>query len=99
MQILFALNAPLAAVLGYFLFDEYFTSQMIFGGLVMFIGGFLAILYTGVSKTKDMFEAMDGRISVVVFWGLVAAICQAIGLLVIKPALVDGNGPYSGICD
>ncbi len=66
---------------------------MAFGGFVMFIGVFLAILYTGASKTGDMFDVIDGHIWVVVFWGLVAAICQAIGLLVIKPALVDGMGP------
>ncbi len=66
---------------------------MAFGGFVMFIGVFLAILYTGASKTGDMFDVIDGHIWVVVFWGLVAAI----GLLVIKPALVDGMGPISGI--
>ncbi len=109
MQLLFALNAPMAAVLGYVFFGETLSLQMSFGCLLALVGVVLAILYGSHSKVPLIegrqlgrgkiglgnFETVQGPIAWVVIFGLLSASCQAIGLIAIKPVMLAGTDPLA----
>ena len=103
-QLLFTLNAPVAATLGYFYFGETLSIKDLFGACLMLSGLFIAVLLNKSDEDDSKLEQLDGKLGLVVFWGGLAAICQASGLIMMKPVLVDGADPIAvstiraGIC-
>ncbi len=109
MQLLFALNAPMAAILGYVFLGETLSLQMSLGCLLALVGVVLAILYGSQAKvipnegknsvgTKvglGSFEAVQGSFVWVIVFGLLSATCQAIGLIAIKPVMLAGTDPMA----
>ncbi|MCT4654503.1 MAG: DMT family transporter [Cohaesibacter sp.] len=95
MQLLFALNAPMASLIGFLALGERLSWHDAIGGLLILAGISLAILYNSPKSNSHQSEAIEGHIGLVIFWGLLAALCQAIGLIVIKPMMDAGTDPLA----
>lgn len=95
MQILFALNAPLAAVLGYVWLGESLSFRSVFGMALVLVGVIIAILHNRKTRIGNGLEELRGSLFSVIAWGLLAALCQAIGLVSIKPLLSAGADPFA----
>lgn len=93
MELLFALNAPMAAVMGYTFLGEFLSPTDLTGCAIALSGVGLAILF---GSGKDLsFDPIQGSLSGMVFFGLLAAACQAAGLILIKPAMLAGTDPWA----
>jgi drug/metabolite transporter (DMT)-like permease len=91
--LLLATNAPIAAVLGYALRGETASLQSLAGGAATIAGVILAILY---GRRRDAgSDALRGSLLGVVFFGVAAAACHAIGLVALKPAMLAGTDPVA----
>ncbi len=92
-QLLMAMNAPIAAVVGYALLGETLSGAKLFGAVVAFCGMILAIVFGGSSNHR--FETIRGSLWALIALGLIAAASNAIGLVLLKPALLDGTDPLA----
>ena len=89
----FALNAPMAAVLGWLILDEALPWPAIAGIAITATGVALAIL--GRPRTDaHRFETLQGTLLVGVAFGLTAALGQAVGSLIARPVMTAGLDPY-----
>jgi drug/metabolite transporter (DMT)-like permease len=91
--LLLAMNAPIAALLGYLWRGETASLQAIAGGASTVCGVVLAILYG--RKQDAASDALRGSAGSVFLLGLAAAACHAIGLVAIKPAMLAGTDPVA----
>lgn len=92
--ILFALNAPIAAMLGFMVLGETLTLQAM-GGIALVVAGVaLAILYGRRSENAHAWEAVRGPIWLGVLLGLGAATGQAVGSIVVRPVMAAGLDPF-----
>jgi drug/metabolite transporter (DMT)-like permease len=91
----FALNAPMAAVLGWVLLGEQLGAQAWAGIAVTVAGVALAILGRPPSGAHRL-EQVWGGLGVGVLFGLGAALGQATGALIARPHMVGGIDPYVG---
>lgn len=94
-SILFATNAPIAAILGYFVFSEILDLGAIVGCSLVMIGVVLSIIF---GKRRDQihhWEDVHGSLVVGVAIGLLAGFCQAVGAISAKPALEAGADPVA----
>jgi drug/metabolite transporter (DMT)-like permease len=87
------ISIPLAAGLGWLLFDEAISMQEFAGIAVIAAGIAVAILYRTAAGAQD--EVLDGSLLAVVALGLVSAFAQAVGLLAMKPVLLAGTDPLA----
>jgi drug/metabolite transporter (DMT)-like permease len=96
-QLLMAMNAPIAAVLGYVALGESMSMHQTGGTLLVLAGVVLAVLYAprGGRGVDVRFEAVHGSFVPMVTLGAMAAACNAIGLIALKPALVAGTDPLA----
>ncbi len=95
--LVFTVNAPFAAVMGVFIFDETFTVIALLGAALTVAGVAVAVGYRRkVSTVRNVaigdhsFEKVEGHLWVGVAWGVVGALGQAGGALLAKPALDAG---------
>ncbi|MGO1120584.1 DMT family transporter [Rhodovibrionaceae bacterium A322] len=95
MELLFALNAPMAAILGQVYLGEVMSARALLGAALMLGGVVLAILYGHRKEGSNRFEAVIGGFHWVLLFGVLAAACQAIGLIAIKPAMTAGTDPLA----
>lgn len=102
----FALNAPMAAGLGWLLLDEQLNLQAILGIATTAIGVAIAIVGRPPAHAHR-FEQTEGIILTGIAFGLGAALGQAAGALVARPVMEMGVDPYvaslirvsaSGLC-
>lgn len=95
-SILFSTYAPLSAILGYFFLGEELSLKAILGCLLVMLGVALAIAF-GNRKQQDVdqWEEIKGSLLVGVILGLIAGLCQAVGAIIVKPALVAGADPVA----
>jgi len=88
--ILFATNAPITALLGYFILDERLPTLTAIGcGLIM-LGVFLAVFFGTTEAHRHSFEKVRGSLSAGVALALFAASCQAVSVIIVRPVLVSG---------
>ena len=92
---IFALNAPMAAVLGWLLLGERLGGQAWAGIAVTVAGVALAILGRPASGAHRL-EQVRGGLRVGVAFGLGAALGQAAGALLARPYMAGGLDPYVG---
>lgn len=92
-QLLMAMNAPISAILGYWLLGETLSLSALVGAGLAFAGLCLAILY-GRSDKKGL-EPVEGTLSGVILFGLAAAAFHAVGLIALKPVLLSGTDPLA----
>jgi drug/metabolite transporter (DMT)-like permease len=91
--LLLAMNAPIAALLGYGLGGETASAQSLIGGVSTVCGVMVAVLYG--RKPEGDADAIHGSLWFVVFLGLAAATCHAVGLVALKPAMLAGTDPVA----
>lgn len=95
MGVLFATSAPMTAMLGYLFLDEVLAWDDLLGCALVIVGVLLAVLYGGARRTGNHFEATDGPLILGVLIALLAALCQALGIIIAKPAMESGIDPVA----
>ena len=92
--VLFALNAPIAAILGFVVLGEHLSGQAILGIALTVCGVVLAILFGKRRDQLHAWEAVKGPLWVGVALGLGAATGQAVGSIIAKPIMAAGTDPF-----
>lgn len=90
---IFALNAPMAAVLGWAVLGEALPLQAIFG-IVLTAGGVALAILGRPRSNAHRFETLQGRFLIGVGFALLAALGQAVGSLIARPVMAGGIDPY-----
>ena len=94
-NILFSLAAPFTVILNIIFLNEIMSTINLIGCIIVFCGVVVAIAY-GNSKDKNhKWEVVEGNIYLGVSLGIGAALCQAIGLIMMKPILTMGADPIA----
>jgi drug/metabolite transporter (DMT)-like permease len=88
--ILFATNAPMTAILGYSLLDERLPTNTMIGCALIMTGVGLAVFFGAAARQRHAFEEVRGRLGIGIGFGLFAAFCQAISLIIARPVLASG---------
>lgn len=89
----FALNAPMAALLGWLVLDEALVWQAVLGILLTASGVAIAILGRPRSDAHRL-ESLRGKLVIGLMFGLGAALGQAAGSLIARPVMLTGIDPY-----
>lgn len=92
--VLFALNAPIAAGLGWAALGETLSLQAVLGVGLCAAGVALAIRFGG-GRSPEGWEPVRGSLAVGVLAGLGAATGQALGALIARPAMEAGVDPFA----
>ena len=93
--VLFATHAVFSAVLGMTLLGETMGVQALLGAALT-LGGVMTAVLLGQHKDEDhAWERHRGRLGVGVALALLAALCQALGSLIAKPAMAAGVDPLA----
>ena len=94
-NILFSLAAPFTVILNIIFLNEIMSTINLIGCIIVFFGVVVAIAY-GNSKDKNhRWEVVEGNLYLGVSLGIGAALCQAIGLIMMKPILTMGADPIA----
>lgn len=93
--ILFALNAPIAAVLGWVVLGERLSGIAVIG-IAFTVGGVLLAILFGQRKSQShQWEAVKGPLWLGILVGLLAAVSQAVGSLIARPVMATGIDPLA----
>lgn len=90
---IFALNAPMAAVMGWVILGEALPWQAVLGITVTTLGVAVAILGRPRADAHRI-EAVRGVLVTGILFGLGAALGQAAGSLIARPIMTSGMDPY-----
>lgn len=90
---IFALNAPMAAIMGWAFLGEALPFQAVAGIGVTVAGVALAILGRPKANAHRL-ETLQGTIIIGVLFGLAAGFGQAAGSLIARPVMTAGLNPY-----
>ncbi|SDQ96222.1 DMT family transporter [Pseudovibrio sp. Tun.PSC04-5.I4] len=93
--ILFSMNAPMSALLGWVFLSEELPFQAIIGISIVIVGVLMAIAF---GKRKDQlhkWESIKGPIVVGVLFGTLAALSQSVGSIIIRPVMASGADPVA----
>lgn len=93
--ILFAMNAPFSAILGWLLLGEGLSLRALGGILTTFAGVVLAILFGKRRSQLHTWEHVRGPLWIGVALGFLAALAQAGGSLIARPAMEAGADPIA----
>lgn len=93
--ILFALNAPLAALLGWIFLHEYLSLQTVLGILFCIAGAVMAIAFGKRRSQVHHWESVKGPLWIGLGLGLAAALAQATGSLIARPIMTSGVDPVA----
>jgi drug/metabolite transporter (DMT)-like permease len=85
--VLFATNAVFSAGLGFWVLGERMSAQAAWGGALVVAGVMTAIVLGRRKEELHDWETDRGHWGAGVALGLLAALCQALGVLIAKPAL------------
>lgn len=91
----YALNAPMAAVLSWLLLGETLGLQAI-AGIALTACGVATAIMGRPRSDAHRFEALQGTLITGLLLGLGAALGQAIGALIARPVMTSGIDPYFG---
>ncbi|MGB2486609.1 MAG: DMT family transporter [Candidatus Puniceispirillaceae bacterium] len=91
--ILFAGNAPIAAILSWLFLDEILSAVQILAILVGFAGICFAIIYGKRRDLLHIWEAITPPLWIGLAAGFLAATGQAIGVLMLRPVMHAGADP------
>lgn len=92
---LFALNAPMSAILGWLILDETLTAIQVLGIVLIFLGVLLAIRFGKRKSQLHKWESIKGPLWVGVLFGIAAALSQSIGSLIARPVMETGADPVA----
>ncbi|WP_448192392.1 DMT family transporter [Azospirillum sp. sgz301742] len=91
--VIYAANAPITALLGWLVLGESLAPLTLVGIALVTLGVMLAVALRGGSHD---WEAVRGSLLTGVGVCLIAALCQATGSILAKPALMAGADPTAG---
>jgi drug/metabolite transporter (DMT)-like permease len=91
--ILFSMNAPLAVLLGWIFLDEQLSAQDLLGIVTTFAGVVLAIVFGKRRAQLHHWEHIRGPLWIGLTLGFLAALAQAVGTLIARPAMESGVDP------
>ena len=94
-NVLFATNALFAAILGWVFLNEALASQTLLAILFGFGGVVLAVIYGKRRDLMHSWETVMPPLWIGVCLGLAAAVCQALGVIFIRPAMAAGVDPVA----
>ena len=94
-NILFALAAPFTILLNIFFLKQNMTLIELIGCFTVFIGVVIAIAYGSNKENSHRWESIEGSLYLGIIFGILAALCQAIGLIIMKPILDLGVDPIA----
>jgi len=94
-NILFALAAPFTILLNIFFLKQKMSLIEFIGCFTVFIGVVIAIAYGGNKENSHRWESIEGSLYLGIIFGVLAALCQAIGLIIMKPVLDLGVDPIA----
>ena len=94
-NILFSLAPPFTVILNIFFLKEKMSFINLLGCFVVFIGVVIAIAYGSTENKNHRWEKIEGPLIVGILFGVLAALCQAIGLIMMKPILDKGADPIA----
>ncbi|MTH97856.1 DMT family transporter [Roseibium sp. RKSG952] len=92
---LFSMNAPMSAVLGWWLLDETLGPYQILGIVLTVLGVVLAIRFGKQKSQLHQWESVKGPLWLGISLGLVAALCQSLGSLIARPVMETGVDPVA----
>tara|TARA_Y100000590_G_scaffold368925_1_gene429809 strand:- start:346 stop:1233 length:888 start_codon:yes stop_codon:yes gene_type:complete len=92
-NLLFSLAAPFTVLLNIYFLNEAMSLSNLAGCFLVFFGVVIAIAYG--SNNKHRWEIIEGSLTLGVLMGIIAALCQAIGLIIMKPILNSGVDPIA----
>jgi len=93
--VLFATHAMFSALLGFWLLDERMSPQAAWGSALTMTGVITAILWGRHKDGEHAWEADLGHVGAGVALGLLAALCQSLGSMIAKPAMVGHVDPIA----
>jgi drug/metabolite transporter (DMT)-like permease len=94
-NILFSLAAPFTVLLNIFFLKEQMLLINLLGCFTVFIGVIIAIFYGSKTNYNHRWEKIEGSLILGISFGIMAALCQAIGLIMMKPILDEGADPIA----
>jgi len=94
-NILFSLAAPFTVILNIIFLNQMMSFINLIGCFGVFLGVVIAIAYGDSSKINHRWEKIEGSLYFGIFFGIAAALCQAIGLILMKPILDAGANPIA----
>jgi drug/metabolite transporter (DMT)-like permease len=92
--VLFALNAPIAAILGFLVLGETLSARAAIGIGLCVAGVVLAIVFGKRRDQLHAWEAVKGPLWIGVALGLGAATGQAVGSIIARPVMAAGIDPF-----
>lgn len=92
---LFALNAPIAAILGWAVLGESLSAMAWLGVFLCAAGVGMAVLGRPGRSGAHSFEAVRGHVGMGIVLGLIAALAQAAGSLIARPVMEQGFDPFT----
>ncbi len=94
-NILFSLAAPFTVILNIIFLNELMSLINLIGCIIVFLGVVVAITYGNSKDKQHRWEVVEGNIYLGISIGIAAALCQAIGLIMMKPILSQGADPIA----
>ena len=94
-NILFSLAAPFTVILNILILKQKMNFFEIIGCIAVFLGVVVAITYGSSRNNYHRWELIEGSIKIGILMGILAAICQSIGLIMMKPILNQGADPIA----
>ena len=94
-NIIFSLAAPFTVVLNIIFLKQIMSFNQLIGCFIVFIGVVIAISYGDPSNKNHKWEKIEGSLYLGIIFGILAALCQAIGLIMMKPILNAGADPIA----
>ena len=94
-SVIFALNAPMTVIMGWFILEEHLPWLTLFGCGIVTVGVFIAILGRRTNDEPKSMDSPQGRLSYGIALGLLAAFGQAAGSIIARPIMAEGVDPVT----
>ena len=96
VTVIFTLAAPFAMILGAIFLSETLKIKTIVACIVILLGIITIIIAKeDTSKNKSSIDTITGSLLMGVFWAVLAAFCQAVGIVLARPILESGVDPIA----
>ncbi len=93
--IMFALSAPIAALLSWIFLDENLSFIKVLGICVIMVGVVLAVIFGKRKDQRHQWENVKGPMWVGITFGVFAAVAQAISIILMRPVMESGADPVA----
>ena len=94
-SVIFALNAPMTVIMGWFLLEEHLPWLTLLGCGIVTVGVLIAILGRRNSNEPQSMDSTQGRLRYGIVLGLLAAFGQAAGSIIARPIMAEGVDPVT----